>query len=98
MKFKKFRIDSREISPDTQPYLIAEVEINHNDDKGLAKKIVDAAKRAGAYAVKFQTFKAQELCGDKDQIFTYFSQGKKISESMLEMFLRPQAACLRVRK
>ena len=98
MKFKKFRIDSREISPDTQPYLIAEVGINHNGDVGLAKKMVDAAKSAGADAVKFQTFKAQELCGDKDQIFTYFSQGKEVSESMLEMFLRPQGTCLRVRK
>lgn len=50
--------------------------------------MIDVAKQAGADAVKFQTFTASEFCGDPDQLFTYKSQGKVITESMLKMFQR----------
>ncbi|MFZ4855381.1 MAG: N-acetylneuraminate synthase [Desulfuromonadaceae bacterium] len=42
-------------------YTIAEAGVNHNGDLNLAKKLVDAAKMAGADCVKFQTFKAEEV-------------------------------------
>ncbi len=85
---RPFSIAGRSIGPDDLPYCIAEVGINHNGDLALAKKMIDAAKTAGADAVKFQTFKADEFCGDPDQTFTYQSQGKQITESMLKMFRR----------
>jgi len=37
-----------------QPFLIAEIGINHNGDIDLAKKMIDAAADAGFDAVKFQ--------------------------------------------
>ena len=37
-------------------YCIAEAGINHNGYIGIAKKLIDAAKYAGADAIKFQTF------------------------------------------
>ena len=49
--------------------------------------MMDVAK-AGADAVKFQTFKAEEFCGDPNQMFTYKSNGKEITEPMLDMFKR----------
>ena len=49
--------------------------------------MMDVAKKAGADAVKFQTFKAEEFCGDPNQMFTYKSNGK-ITEPMLDMFKR----------
>lgn len=83
-----FSIDGRKIGNNFPPYCIAEIGINHNGSLVQAKKMIEVAKNAGADAVKFQTFKAEEFCGDPKQIFTYKSKGKEVSETMLEMFKR----------
>ena len=87
-QIRPFQIAGRSIGPNDPPYCIAEVGINHNGDLDLAKRMIEVAKEAGADAVKFQTFKAEEFCGDPEQTFTYQSQGQLVTESMLEMFRR----------
>lgn len=72
----------------TRVFVIAEVGINHNGDLETAKKMILAAKKCGADCVKFQTFKASEFVSDASQTYTYKSQGKEVTESMLEMFER----------
>lgn len=42
-------------------FVIAEAGVNHNGNIDLARKLVDVAVTAGADAVKFQTFKAENL-------------------------------------
>ena len=42
-------------------FIIAEAGVNHNGDAKIARKMVDAAVKAGADAVKFQSFKAENL-------------------------------------
>ena len=46
-------------------YFIAEIGVNHNGRVSLAKKMIDSAKKSGANAVKFQTFKAETLATPK---------------------------------
>lgn len=84
----EFSINNRSIKSQMVPFIIAEAGINHNGDINLAYKMIDAAKQAGCDAVKFQTFKASEFCGDPKQMFTYQSQGKEVTEPMLDMFSR----------
>jgi len=86
--YANFTIGTRNIGVETEPYVIAEVGINHNGDLSTALKMVEVAKSSGADAVKFQTFKAEEFCGDPEQQFSYVSAGKKVTESMLSMFKR----------
>ncbi len=46
-------------------FIIAEAGVNHNGSYALAKKLVDIAKKCKCDAVKFQTFKAENLvCPD----------------------------------
>ena len=48
-------IAGRKIGLDYEPLVIAEIGINHNGSLDIAKKIVDAAARAGVELVKHQT-------------------------------------------
>lgn len=56
-----FYIGDRPVGPDEPTFVIAEAGSNHNGELDLAKELVDAAVDAGADAVKFQTFRAEDL-------------------------------------
>lgn len=52
-------------------YIIAEAGVNHNGSLDLAKKLCDAAKEAGVDAVKFQTWKTENICTREVELATY---------------------------
>jgi N-acetylneuraminate synthase len=58
---KNIKIGSKFIGEKQPVFVIAEVGVNHNGDLNLAKKLIDAATKSGADAVKFQTFTAELL-------------------------------------
>ncbi|WP_341322414.1 N-acetylneuraminate synthase family protein [Solibacillus sp. FSL H8-0523] len=82
------KIGNREIDINNEPYIVAEVGINHNGDLNKAFEMIKVAKKSGVDAVKFQTFKAEEFVNDSTQMFSYKSQGQEITEPMLDMFKR----------
>ena len=57
----RVKIGQRYVGPGEPVFVIAEVGINHNGDIATAKKLIDAAKEAGADAVKFQKRTTEEI-------------------------------------
>ena len=66
-------------------FIIAEAGVNHNGSSDIAKELIDAAVKAGADAVKFQTFKAANLVSKTAQKADYQKQTTDVEESQFEM-------------
>ncbi len=66
-------------------FVIAEAGVNHNGSIDLAKKLIDAACNAGADAVKFQSFKAENLATKNSQKAIYQKETTNIEESQFYM-------------
>ncbi|MEZ4731770.1 MAG: N-acetylneuraminate synthase [Caldilineaceae bacterium] len=81
-------IGNRLIGPQEPCFLIAEAGVNHNGDIELARQLIDAATRAGADAVKFQTFKASRLVTPNAPKAKYQRAATNGSESQYEMLQR----------
>ena len=66
MSEPKILIAGREISRKQSPYIIAELSANHNGKLETALKIIDEAAKAGADAVKLQTYRPDTITLDSD--------------------------------
>lgn len=66
-------------------YIIAEAGVNHNGSFELAKQLVDVAKEAGADAVKFQTFRAENLVTKHAKQADYQIENLKQATSQYDM-------------
>jgi N-acetylneuraminate synthase/N,N'-diacetyllegionaminate synthase len=66
-------------------YIIAEAGVNHNGRLDLALKLCDAAKEAGVDAVKFQTWKTENIVTASARQAAYQTENTGVEESQYDM-------------
>ena len=69
-------------------FVIAEAGVNHNGDTALAMELIDRAATAGADAVKFQTFRTEELVTAQATKADYQLETTSTTESQAAMLKR----------
>jgi len=82
---KDIQIKNKFIGYDHPCFIIAEAGVNHNGRLDLAKKLVDAAAKAGVDAVKFQFFEASKVVTDDAEMAEYQKENLQSNESQVEM-------------
>jgi len=85
---KPVDIAGRKVGAGEPCFIIAEAGVNHNGDIGMALQLIEAAAEAGADAVKFQTFKAEEVISAGAPKAAYQIQNTGVADSQLEMVKR----------
>ncbi|MWV40053.1 N-acetylneuraminate synthase family protein [Natrialba sp. INN-245] len=80
-----FDIGDRSVGPGESTYVIAEAGSNHNGDLDIAKELIDVAAEAGADAVKFQTFRAEDLYVEESGEVEYLDDERTIYEIIESM-------------
>lgn len=84
-----FKIGEFEVGDNLNPYIIAEIGVNHEGDLELAKRLINEAAEGGAHAAKFQSYKA-ELIASKDSP-AYWDQTKEPTDSQYKLFKKYDA-------
>ncbi len=88
---KQIRIGDKIVGEDKNAYIIAEIGVNHGGSLDMALKMISEAKKSKADAVKFQTFKADNLLLPDNPSYDFFKNcelseddWKTIKKSCLE--------------
>ena len=86
-KMKPFiTIDGRKVGPDFPPYIIAELSANHNGDINRAFQIMEEAKKAGADAIKLQTYTHETITMDCDSEEFQIQGGLWDGQTLYELY------------
>lgn len=83
-KIEEIKIGNKLINKENC-FIIAEAGVNHNGSLELAKKLVDAAAESGVDAIKFQTFKPENLVIKEAPMAVYAEKNIGKNNTQLEM-------------
>ena len=75
MMIRQIKKGNRVIGEDCPVYIIAEMSCNHNQDFNQAVKIIKKAKKAGADAIKLQTYTVDTITIDSEKECFRINQG-----------------------
>jgi N-acetylneuraminate synthase len=89
---RDFTIGARRVGSKHSCFVVAEAGVNHNGELQKALEMVDVAASAGADAIKYQTFQADELASPEAPKAGYQAEATGSKESQLEMLRRLQLA------
>ena len=85
---KQIQIGGVPVGDDAPVFIIAEAGVNHNGDPAIARRLLLAARDAGARCVKFQTFKAERVASARAPKAAYQLESTDPAESQLDMLRR----------
>mgnify|MGYP000743055724 CR=1 FL=1 len=83
---KPFVISGREINESSAPYIIAEMSANHNGNIETAFKIIEEAKKAGADALKIQTYRPDTITLNSDKPDFMINDGLWKGRTLYELY------------
>ena len=72
------------LDQNTKPYIIAEIGVNHEGSYEKAIELIKLAKKGGANAAKFQSYKASTLASKNSP--SYWDTSKEKTKSQYELF------------
>ena len=79
-------IDGRIIGRNQAPYIIAEMSANHNGQLDVALRIIEEAKRAGADAIKMQTYRPDTITLKSDLPDFQISDGLWAGRTLYDLY------------
>lgn len=82
---KSIFINKHEVNEGKEVFIIAEAGVNHNGSLEKALELVDLAADIGANAVKFQTFKAEQVVTEMGTMAEYQKKNTGIVKSQQDM-------------
>lgn len=96
----ELQIGDRAVGTDCEPFVIAEIGVNHDGSVIRALELVEAAAECGADAVKLQIFRAEKLMHESS-VFATYQTDRCVENSAIEMLKRYElspADCERIVK
>lgn len=83
------KIAGQSASDPLNPYIIAEIGVNHEGSLDLAKRLIELAKQGGAHAAKFQSYKAGKIASKHSP--AYWDLSQEPTTSQFELFQKYDA-------